>query len=82
MRLVFKDEHFSFELIRTLGCAVYNGADIGECLATAMAIRNGDMDSWHREWLETAERVAAIGHTCHEDGRKVSAREAWLRASN
>lgn len=82
MRLIFKDENFSLELTRTLGYAVYNGADIGECLDTAMAIGNGDMNSWHREWLKTAERIAAIAQTCHESGRDVSAREAWLRASN
>ena len=82
MQLIFKDEHFSFELIRAMGYAVYNGADIGECITTATGIRDGDMDSWYREWRRTADRVAAIGQRCQESGRDVSAREAWLRASN
>ena len=69
-------------MIRTLGYAVYTGADIGECLETASAIHDGDMDSWSREWFQTSERIAAIGETCHECGRDISAREAWLRASN
>ena len=82
MRVIFKDEHFSFEFIRAMGYAVYNGADIGECISTATRIRDGDMEGWYREWNLTADRVAAIGQRCQESGRDVSAREAWLRASN
>jgi pimeloyl-ACP methyl ester carboxylesterase len=81
-RLVFNDENFSFELIRAMGHAVYGGADIGECLSTAARIRDGDVESWYREWNRTADRVAAIATACQETGREVSAREAWLRASN
>ena len=28
---VFKDPSFSFQFMRTMGCSVYGGADIGEC---------------------------------------------------
>lgn len=82
MQLIFKDETFSFELIRALGYAPYGGADLGECLTTAARIREGDMESWYVEWNRTADRIAAIGDGCAAAGRTVSAREAYLRASN
>ena len=53
------DPQFWFETLRTLGHAAYGGADIGEVLATAQNIVAGDYDSWHDEWLATADRIAA-----------------------
>ncbi len=60
MKLTFKDQTFSFELLRAIGYAPYGGADLGECLATAARIKEGDLESWHAEWLRTAERIRAI----------------------
>jgi len=82
MKLVFDDTQFSFELLRTVGHGIYGGADIRECLTTAYRIREGDFDSWYREWLNTADRVLAIADSCAAGGHQVSAREAYLRASN
>lgn len=42
MKLVFRDQAFSFELLRAIGYTAYDGADIGECLATAARIKKGD----------------------------------------
>jgi dienelactone hydrolase len=82
MRLVFEDQTFSFELLRTLGYAPYGGADIGECLVTASHIREGDFESWHEQWSKTARRVHALADSALQQGKRVSAREAYLRASN
>jgi pimeloyl-ACP methyl ester carboxylesterase len=81
MKLIFDDESFSFELLRALGYASYGGADIGECLATASRIVEGDFTSWYREWAAVAERVQAIGERALKEGRLVSARDALMRAS-
>jgi hypothetical protein len=35
MKVIFKDEQFSFQLLRILGDSVNGAADIGECLSTA-----------------------------------------------
>src|SRR5437588_8042432 len=51
---------FSFELLRAIGYTAYDGADIGECLATAARIKEGDVESWHTEWTRTAQRVPKI----------------------
>lgn len=82
MRLVFKDETFSFELLRTLGYAPYGGADIGECLKTAYRIKSGNFESWFREWHDTASRVYQLAEEGLARGQRVSAAEAYLRASN
>jgi pimeloyl-ACP methyl ester carboxylesterase len=82
MKFLFDDASFSFETLRAAGFANYSGADLGEVLATAQGIPDGDEASWHREWKATAERVEEIGRKSLADGHRVSAREALLRASN
>jgi pimeloyl-ACP methyl ester carboxylesterase len=82
MTFLFRDESFSFETLRAAGSAPYGGADLGEVLATARLIRNGDEAQWFRAWRTTAERVHAIAEKALANGHRVSAREAFLRASN
>jgi pimeloyl-ACP methyl ester carboxylesterase len=82
MKFLFDNESFSFETMRTAGFAAYGGADLGEVLATARQIREGDEASWHQAWKATAQRVAEIGEQARASGHRVSAREALLRASN
>ena len=67
---------------RALAHAVYGGADFGECMQTAGRIAEGDADGWYREWTETADRLFAIAEASKAEGHTVSAREAYLRASN
>jgi dienelactone hydrolase len=82
MKIQFQDPTFSFEFLRVLGEVVYGGSDIGECFLTASRIQDDDFESWHREWSRTAERVQCIADDCLARGHKVSARDAYLRASN
>jgi hypothetical protein len=82
MKFLFDDESFSFEALRTAGFALYGGADLGEVLATARDIGEGDEASWHRAWKATAQRLQATGENARAAGHPVSAREALLRASN
>ncbi len=82
MKFIFKDEPFSFELLRAVGYAPYGGADIGECLKTAYEIKEGDFESWYEEWNKTAQRVHALADEALAHNQRVSAREAYWRASN
>src|ERR1700694_482615 len=82
MKFLFDDDTFSFETLRTTGFANYFGADLGEVLATARQITDGDQASWHRAWKATAERVAALGERSLAAGHRITARENMLRASN
>jgi hypothetical protein len=65
-----------------MSATYYKGADIGECLSTAYRIKEGDFESWYTEWLKTAKRVHKYADDCLAANHKVSAREAYLRASN
>jgi len=78
----FPDVSNHFQFLRTMGHAFNRAADIGECLETAKRIVPGDDDSWHREWRATADRVFALAESCTAAGHRVSAGEAYLRASN
>ncbi|HZZ50687.1 MAG TPA: alpha/beta fold hydrolase [Pseudonocardia sp.] len=82
MKFLFDDESFSFESLRAAGYANYGGADLGEVIATAAGIAEGDEAGWHRSWKATAERVRELGEESLKHGHRVSAREALLRASN
>jgi pimeloyl-ACP methyl ester carboxylesterase len=82
MRLVFEDQTFSFELLRTIGYAPYGGADIGECLVTVSHIKERNFESWYEQWNKTAKRVHTLADEALKDGKRISAREAYLRASN
>jgi pimeloyl-ACP methyl ester carboxylesterase len=76
------DPFFEEQANRTLMHMQFGGADFGECAVTMRRIPPGDTVAWHREWTATADRVAAIGDACAAAGHAVSAREAYLRASN
>jgi alpha-beta hydrolase superfamily lysophospholipase len=82
VKFLFDDDTFSFETLRTTGFANYSGADLGEVLAAARRITDGDQGSWHRAWKATAERVAALGERSRAAGHRITARENLLRASN
>jgi pimeloyl-ACP methyl ester carboxylesterase len=82
MNLVFTDQQFSYQLLRVLSNAAWGGSDIGECLSTASRIKEGDFESWCVEWNRTAERLHAWADECLRVGQRVSAGQAYLRASH
>jgi hypothetical protein len=67
--------------MRWLSQAPYSGSEIGECYATARLIEDGDNESWLTEWQKTARRVEGAARECLDGGHRVSAREAFLRAT-
>ncbi|WP_211748207.1 alpha/beta fold hydrolase [Paenibacillus sp. Marseille-Q4541] len=81
MDFFFKDKSFNFETLRAAGFAVDNGADLNEVFLTAAAIPEGDEEAWMREWKASADRIYQRGKYSIEYGDKISAREAFLRAS-
>lgn len=84
---IFQDESLVFELIRVMAKAVEHGADIGESLATAHRIKQKEGDqkallqAWYEEWRALGERIEKAGDVCLAKGHKVSARDAYFRAS-
>ena len=51
------------------------GGEYGECVATSARITLGDVDSWYREWVATAELVESWGEESAHRGHPVSARK-------
>ena len=83
----FEDESLVFELIRVMAKTLEHGADIGESLSTAYRIKQKEgeqqalLHAWYEEWRKLGERIEKIGEECLAKGHKVSARDAYLRAS-
>jgi dienelactone hydrolase len=75
------DNSFAFEFIRNLGFAYYQGCDIGEMVATAGKIVEGDFESWFREWHALGCRLLARADAALGAGHKQSATESYLHAS-
>ncbi len=82
MKLHFNDPTFSFELLRAASYGLYGGSEIGEVLTTAKQIREGDFESWYVAWQRTAARVEALAAQALHEGHRLSAGQAFLRASN
>lgn len=82
MTKLMRDELFSDQMLRAMGHAIYGGADLGECLATAARIERVDGGLWYDEWSRTAERIYAAALASHAAGQTVSARDGYFRASN
>ena len=82
MREMFKHEDFRFGFEIVLGSAYRGYADVGEVLATAGRVKDGDGDAWVREWSATAERLEVDARAAEGAGNRVSARGLYLRAAN
>jgi hypothetical protein len=75
------ETNFDSYFTRVMGRGNYGGSAVGECYETASRIVDGDFQSFTNAWEVTAKRVEAIGWECLKKGHKVSARDAFLRAT-
>jgi pimeloyl-ACP methyl ester carboxylesterase len=80
--VVFRDELFDRQWLRTVSHASYGGAEIGECLAVAKTIASADSERWFNAWSAMAERRFEAAEKSAQTGNRVSARGSYLRASN
>ncbi len=81
MGTLFADDDFQFGLENTLGAVYRRAADVGEVLATAQRIHDGDADSWVEEWVATAGAVWAMAAQAADSGHRVSALAHYRRAA-
>ncbi len=78
----FANASYDGQFGRSLTGSYVGSADLGEAFSTARRIgRRASAEAWHREWSRTAEAVAAQAERSRSAGRTVSARGAFLRAS-
>lgn len=78
---ILDDPDFDAQLGRTLIAVAADAADLGEAVATARRARPGDYDSWYDQWSATAAAAHQLGTQAQETGHAVTARKAFLRAS-
>ena len=72
--IAFRNSLFDGQLRRTIGHGTYGGAELGECLATASRVIDGDRESWYRAWLQLADRTFAAAESSAVHGYRESAR--------
>lgn len=73
--------NFDSYFTRVMGRGNYGGSAVGECYETASRIVDGDFQSFTDAWRVTAKRIEAVGWDCLKKGHRVSARDAFLRAT-
>jgi alpha-beta hydrolase superfamily lysophospholipase len=78
--LRFKANDMDFAFQWAMGSAVHGGASIGGGFYAASRMKDGDPESWVREWMALAGRVEQRGLGMLAAGHPVSARETLLRA--
>ena len=81
MRILLDDADMDAQLSRTLIAVSAEAADLGEVFATAARVIEGDYDSWFTEWSATAEVAQSLAEDALRGGHDVTARKAFLRAS-
>ncbi len=79
-RIRFQNEDMDFYFAWILAHQNEGGSALGECFYAASQVKDGDPESWHTAWAELAHRVESQATHALENGRRVSAREAYLRA--
>jgi predicted alpha/beta hydrolase len=80
--MVFKDEVFDSQWLRAASHCSSGGADVGECFAAARQIGEPDAERWFLAWSQLADTVLAGAERSAALNHPVSARAAYLRASN
>ena len=81
MKIYFDNPEFDGQFLRALDYAPL-GAQIGEAWAIAAQIKAGDTEGWYKAWSGYADRLYSVGVTSRSASHQVSARNAFLRASN
>ncbi len=80
MQDLIKPPLFNAQLMRSLGCTTYQGAEIGECLAIADSIESGNKESWYKNWVDFADKNYELAESYCKQGLKLDAKLAYFRA--
>jgi pimeloyl-ACP methyl ester carboxylesterase len=81
VKIYFDNPEYDGQFLRALGYAPL-GAQIGEAWVIAADINVGDATSWYNAWSSYADRLYELAIESRAGGHAVSARNAFLRASN
>ncbi len=73
---------FSYQLNRVLTQSHFGGGEFNECIEAASRIQAGNFESFHDGWRFAADQTLEVAETAMSAGHLVTARQAYLRASN
>lgn len=80
-KVFYREADYDGQFVRSLNAVYAGSADLGEVFATARRVGPPEAGRWYAAWTATAERAAAAADRALADGRRVTARGAYLRAS-
>lgn len=80
MGLTFKSD-FHQECTWLLAYLPYGGLDFGEIQAVGIAVGDGDDSAFYEAWIAAGDKLATEARGALANGRHVSARELFLKAS-
>ncbi|MFC5973025.1 alpha/beta hydrolase family protein [Halomarina salina] len=80
MRVHFRSTAFDYQTLRAMAYTTFDGAEVGEVLATVDRIPDGDAESWYEEWSRTATLVERAADDALDVGRSRTAGHAFHRA--
>jgi dipeptidyl aminopeptidase/acylaminoacyl peptidase len=72
----------SYQFRRSLGETQPGGGTVSECLQAASRMVPGDAESWHTEWTRLADKNFRLAEESERQGHVLTARSAWLRATD
>ncbi|PNQ82675.1 alpha/beta hydrolase [Paenibacillus sp. F4] len=72
----------SYQVTKALGMASLGATDVTEIYEACKKIDPDDKDTWHREWLITAQALERHGKEAETAGNWYTARNCYIRACN
>jgi len=80
----FYPEHymFSYQLNRILTQSHFGGGEFNECIEAAGRITAGDFKSFNEGWSFAGNQALTVAEEAMAKGHTITARQAYLRASN
>ena len=77
---IFKKPAMDFFFQWVLDMSTNGGSTVGECFSAASKIKEGDTESWARNWDKLGSYVQKIVENSLRNNHTVSVRESFLRA--
>lgn len=79
---LFADEVHQEVALWALTYAPYGGCDVGDVIAIAGNVKDGDDTSYYEAWVGFADRLATEADAAAAGGHRLSARDGYLHASS
>lgn len=72
----------SYQFRRALGESQPGGGTVSEAFLAASRMIPGNLESWHAEWMRVADNNRRYAEEAEHAGHVLTARAAWLRATD